>query len=73
VPSGGTCLLRGAVGNCGGGNGNSKGSGMDEKLGDLANMRQKETREDRDDADERGGQSPVRLSGYLDRGITWGQ
>ena len=43
----------------GGDNGNGEGSGTDKKLADLANVWRKETREDRDDADERGGGSPV--------------
>ncbi len=59
---GGTCLRRGAAGNrnCGGDNGNNEeGGGMDKKLADLTNVRRKETREDRDDANKRRGQSPV--------------
>ena len=65
-------MWRGAAGNCycGGDNGNGKGNGMDKNLADLANMRWKETREDQDDANERGGQSPVRRSGNLDRRVT---
>ncbi len=68
-------MWRGAAGNHdrGGDNGDGKGSGTDEKLADLPNVRQKETREDRDDADERGGQTPVRRSGNSDRGVTRGR
>jgi hypothetical protein len=60
--SGGTCSWRGAAGDCyhGGDNCNGEGGGTDEKLADLANVQQNETREDRDNADERGGRSPVR-------------
>ncbi len=74
VSLGGTCLWRGTAGNCnrGGGNGVGEGGGMDKKLADLANKQQKETREDQDDADKRGGRSPGRRSGNLDRGITRG-
>jgi hypothetical protein len=44
---------------------------MDRKLADLTNVRLKETREDRDNADKRGGQSPLRRLGNLDhRGHT---
>ncbi len=45
---GGTCLWRGAAGNHyrGDDNGAGKGSGMDNKFVDLANVRRKETRED---------------------------
>jgi hypothetical protein len=66
---------RGVAGNlyCGGDNGNGEGSGTDKKLADLANVRRKETREDQDDADKRGGQSPVRRSGNSDCGVTRGQ
>ncbi len=72
---GGTCLWRGAAGNryCGGDNSNNKGGGTDKKLADLANVQQKETREYQDDANERGGQSPVRCLGNLDCGVTRGQ
>ncbi len=72
---GGTCLWRGAAGNgyCGGDNGNGEGDGTDKKLADLANVHRKETREDRDDADERGGRSPVRCLGNLDHGVMRGQ
>jgi hypothetical protein len=50
-----------------------RGGGMEKKLADLAIVRQKETREDQDDANERGGRSPVRRLGNLDRGVTQGQ
>ncbi len=77
VPLGGTCSWRGAAGdrNWGGGDGNGvgEGGGTDEKLADLANLRRKETREDRDNANERGGQSPVRRLGNLDRRVTRGR
>ncbi len=59
-------------GDRGGGNGIGEGDSTDMKLADLANVRQKETSEDRDDADKRGGQSPVRRLGNLDRGVTQG-
>jgi hypothetical protein len=58
---------------CGGGDGDGEGGGTDEKLADLANVRRKETREDRDDADERGGRSPTRRLGFSDRGVTRGR
>ncbi len=63
------------MGNCyrGGDNCNGKGSSMDKKLEDLANMRRKETRKDRDNAYKRGGRSPVRRLGNLDRRVTRGQ
>jgi hypothetical protein len=50
-------LWRGVAGNCypGSDNSNGKGSGMDKKLADLANVWLKETREDQDDANERRG------------------
>jgi hypothetical protein len=77
VSSGGTRSWRGAAGHHdrGGGNGVGvgEGGGTDKKLADLANVRRKETREDRDNADERGGRSPVRRSGNLDRGVTRGR
>ncbi len=68
-------MWRGAAGDRyhGGDNGNGKGSGMDKKLADLANVRQKEMREDQDDANERGGRSPVRRLGSSDRGVTRGR
>ncbi len=71
---GGTCLWRGAVGDRdhGGGSGVGKGSGTDKKLTDLANVWQKETREDQDNANKRGRQSPVRRSGTLDCRVTRG-
>jgi hypothetical protein len=73
--SGGTCLWRGAAGDPdhGSGGGIGKGGGTDEKLPDLANVQQKETREDRDNADERGRRSPVRRLENLDCGVTRGQ
>jgi hypothetical protein len=45
---GGTCSWRGAAGDCdrGSDNGNNESGGTDKKLADLANVRQKETRED---------------------------
>ena len=54
---GGTHSWRGATGDCycGGDNTNGKGGSTNKKLADLANVRQKETKEDQDDADERGG------------------
>jgi hypothetical protein len=54
---GGTHSWRGVAGdrNCGGDNGDGKGGGIDEKLVDLANVWQKETREDQDNANKRGG------------------
>ena len=58
---------------CGGDNGNGKGGGMDKKLVDLANVWQKEAREDQDNADKRGGRSSVRRLGNSDRGVTRGQ
>jgi hypothetical protein len=72
---GGTCSWRGAAGDCyrDGDSGNGEGGGKNKKLADLANVWRKETREDRDDADERGGQSPVRCLGNLNRGVTRGQ
>ncbi len=72
---GGTCSWREAAGTCycGGDNSNDEGGGTDKKLADLANVRRKEMREDRDDADKRGGRSPVRCLGNLDRGVTRGQ
>jgi hypothetical protein len=68
-------LWRGAAGNCNHGSGDSvgEGGGTDKKLADLANVQLKETRDDRDNADKRGGQSPVRRLGNLDRGVTQGQ
>jgi hypothetical protein len=48
-------LWRGAANDCGGGDGNSKGGGMDKKLADLPNVRRKEMSEDQDNADKRGG------------------
>jgi hypothetical protein len=71
----GTCSWKGAAGDCycGGDNGNGEGGGTDKKLADLANMQRKETREDRDNADESGGRSPVRRLGNLDHGVTRGQ
>jgi hypothetical protein len=46
--SGRTCSWRGVAGNRyrGGDNGNGEGSGTDKKLADLANVQQKEMRED---------------------------
>jgi hypothetical protein len=75
VLSGGTRSWRGAAvdRNCGGGSGVGEGGGTDEKLADLANVRRKETRKDRDNADERGRRSPVRCLGNLDRGVMRGQ
>ncbi len=72
---GGTCSWRGAAGDCycGGDNGNGKGGGMDKKLVDLANVWQKETREDQDNANKRGGRSSVRRLGNSDCGVTRGQ
>jgi hypothetical protein len=72
---GGTRSWRGTAGDCyrGGGDGNDEGGSTDKKLADLANVRQKETREDQDDADERGGRSPVRSFGNLDHGVTRGR
>jgi hypothetical protein len=73
--SGGTCSWRGVADNHyhGSDSGNGKGSGMDKKLADLANVQRKEMREDQDNADKRGGQSPVRHSGNLDCGVMRGQ
>jgi hypothetical protein len=70
----GTRLWREAAGNCDccGGDGVGKGGGMDKKIANLANVRQKEKREDRDNADKRGGLSPVRRSGNSDRGAMRG-
>jgi hypothetical protein len=70
-----TCLWRGAMvdHNRGGDNGNGEGGGTDEKLADLATVWRKVTREDQDDADKRGGRSPVRRLGNLDRRVTRGQ
>jgi hypothetical protein len=70
-----TCSWRGTAGNCycSGDKGNNKGGSMDKKLADLANMRRKETREDQDNANKRGGRSPVRRSGNLDRRVMQGQ
>ncbi len=52
-----TCLWRGAAGDCdhGGDNSDGEGGGTDKKLADLANMQRNETREDRDNANKRGG------------------
>jgi hypothetical protein len=71
---GGTRSWRGVAGNHdhGSGDGVSKSGGTDKKLADLANVWRKETREDRGHADKRGGRSPVRCSGNLDRGVTQG-
>ncbi len=55
-----------------GDNGKGKGGGMDKKLADLAKVQQKEMREDQDDANKRGGRSPVRCSGNLDGGSCGG-
>ncbi len=68
-------MWRGAAGNCyrDGDNGNGKGGNTDKKLADLANVRRKEMRDDQDDADKRGGQSPVRCLGKLNRGVMMGQ
>ena len=75
VSLGGTCLWRGAVGDCnhGGGDSVGKGGGTDKKLADLANVRRNKKREDQDNANKRGGQSRVRRLGNLDRGVTRGQ
>jgi hypothetical protein len=72
---GGTCSWRGAAGDCshGGDKGNGKGGGMDKKLADLANVRRKETSEDQDNVDERGGRSPVRCMGNLNHRVMGGQ
>ncbi len=71
--SGVTRSSRGAAGDRDRGGGDGEGGGTDEKLADLTNVRRKETREDRNDADERGGRSPVRRSWNSDRGVTWGR
>ncbi len=62
------------AGDCyhGGDNGNDEGSGTDKKLADLANMWQKEMRENQYDANKKGGGSPVRRSGNFDRRVTRG-
>ncbi len=72
---GGTRSWRGVAGDPyrGGDNGDGEGGSMDKKLADLANVWRKETREERDDADERGGRSPVRRLENLDRGVTRGR
>jgi hypothetical protein len=69
-----TCSWRGAAGDCycSGDNGSNKCGGMDKKLADFANVQQKEMRDDQDDADKRGGQSPVRCLGNLDHGVMRG-
>jgi hypothetical protein len=71
---GGTCSWRGAADDhyCGGDNGYGEGGCTEKKLADLANMRRKETREDSDKANKRGGQSPVRCSGNSNCGVTQG-
>jgi hypothetical protein len=58
------------AGDCyqGGDNCDVKGGGTDKKLANLANVQQKETKEDQDDVNERGGQPPVRRLGNLDCG-----
>ncbi len=63
------------MGNCcrRGDNSNGGGGGMDKKLADLVNVRWKERREDQDNANKRGGQSPVRRLGNLNRGVTRGR
>ncbi len=68
-------MWRGAEGDRyrGSDNGDGESGGTDKKLADLTNVQQKETREDRDDANERGGRSPVRRSGNSDRGVTRGR
>ena len=64
------------MGDCNHGGGNSVGkgggTGTDEKLADLANVRRNKKREDRDNANKRGGRSPVRRSGNLDRRVMQG-
>ncbi len=55
-----------------GGDSVGKGSGTDKKLADLANVQRNKKREDRDNANKRGGRSPVRRSGNLDRGVMQG-
>ncbi len=62
---GATRLLRGVAGNCnrGGGGGIGEGGGTVETLADLANVQQKEMREDQDNAVKRGRQSPVKRWG----------
>ncbi len=68
---GGTLSWRGAAGDRD--HGGSDGGGTDEKLADLTNVWRKETKEDRDDAKEKGGQSPVKCAGNSDRGFTRGR
>ncbi len=68
-------MWRGVAGNCNqsGDNSNGKGKVTDKKLVDLANMRQKETREDQNNVDKRKGQSHARCLGNLDCRVPRGQ
>ncbi len=71
--------MRGAAGDryCGSDNGNGDGNGdsngTGKELADLPNVWRKETREDQDNANKRGGQSRVRRLGNLDRGVMRGR